>query len=113
MHGIGISLVNNLKSIEIIYMVWLMRVFPFFHFIFYFFIQSITSTEGYLSEENGFWMQYRQSDHQTTLWAKVINFQADNQLRSAVFPCMLGMVPQPRSVVKNGIFGILIRIIIF
>jgi len=53
-------------------------------------------------QRDGFWMQYRQTDHQTTLWVKLHNFQIDNQLPSSIFPCMLAMVPQPKSVVKDG-----------
>nr|CAD2162862.1 unnamed protein product [Meloidogyne enterolobii] len=80
LHGVGISLVNNHKCIEVLYM-------------------AILPGQG---QRDGFWMQYRQTDHQTTLWVKLHNFQIDNQLPSSIFPCMLAMVPQPKSVVKDA-----------
>uniref|UniRef100_A0A1I8B4S6 FSA_C domain-containing protein n=1 Tax=Meloidogyne hapla TaxID=6305 RepID=A0A1I8B4S6_MELHA len=80
LHGVGISLVNNHKCIEVLYM-------------------AILPGQG---QRDGFWMQYRQTDHQTTLWVKLHNFQIDNQLPSSIFPCMLAMVTQPKSVVKDA-----------
>ncbi|KAL3106032.1 hypothetical protein niasHT_022213 [Heterodera trifolii] len=88
LHGLGISLVNNLKSIEVLYM----AISPG---------KPKKSDEESLKMATGFWCQYRQTAHQQTLHVKLHNFQMDNQLPASTFPSLLAMVPQPKSVVKN------------
>jgi len=53
------------------------------------------------SFENGFFMSYRKSAHQTQIHVKLNQLQIDNQLPACVFPLILAMVPPPRSVVVD------------
>ncbi|KAL3998071.1 N-terminal region of Chorein a TM vesicle-mediated sorter family protein [Acanthocheilonema viteae] len=50
----------------------------------------------------GLWMQYRQTPHQSQFHIKVNHLQIDNQLPACVFPCILSVVPPPRSVVQDS-----------
>ncbi|KAL3081088.1 hypothetical protein niasHT_037556 [Heterodera trifolii] len=88
LHGVGISLVNNVKSVEVLYM----AISPG---------KQKKSDKESLKMATGFWCQYRQTAHQQTIHVKLHNFQMDNQLPASTFPSLLAMVPQPKSVVKN------------
>uniref|UniRef100_A0A914HUN4 Vacuolar protein sorting-associated protein 13 DH-like domain-containing protein n=1 Tax=Globodera rostochiensis TaxID=31243 RepID=A0A914HUN4_GLORO len=90
LHGVGISLVNNLKSVEVLYMA-ISPQRP----------QKLMKDALPTTINTGFWCQYRQTAHMQTLHVKLQHFQVDNQLPASTFPSMLAMVPQPKSVVKN------------
>ena len=51
---------------------------------------------------NGLWMLYRQSAHQKQIHLKVNHLQIDNQLPFCVFPCVLAVVPPPKSIVADN-----------
>ncbi|ELU14385.1 hypothetical protein CAPTEDRAFT_224867 [Capitella teleta] len=53
--------------------------------------------------ENGIWIQYRVSPHQTQLHVKVHRLQLDNQLPGAVFPTVLAPLPPPKSVAAESV----------
>ncbi|VIO96842.1 Uncharacterized protein BM_BM5678 [Brugia malayi] len=50
----------------------------------------------------GLWMQYRQTPHQLQFHVKLNHLQIDNQLPACIFPCILSIVPPPRSVVQEN-----------
>uniref|UniRef100_A0A915Q109 Vacuolar protein sorting-associated protein 13A n=1 Tax=Setaria digitata TaxID=48799 RepID=A0A915Q109_9BILA len=50
----------------------------------------------------GLWMQYRQTPHQLQFHMKLNHLQIDNQLPACVFPCVLSLVPPPKSVVQDS-----------
>ncbi|VDM07504.1 unnamed protein product [Wuchereria bancrofti] len=50
----------------------------------------------------GLWMQFRQTPHQLQFHMKLNHLQIDNQLPACVFPCILSIVPPPRSVVQEN-----------
>ncbi|VDP21601.1 unnamed protein product [Onchocerca flexuosa] len=45
----------------------------------------------------GLWMQYRKTSHQSHFHVKI-----DNQLPACVFPCVLSVVPPPKSVIQDN-----------
>ncbi|KAM3721577.1 Intermembrane lipid transfer protein [Dirofilaria immitis] len=50
----------------------------------------------------GLWMQYRQTPHQSHFHMKLNHLQIDNQLPACVFPCVLSVVPPPKSVLQDN-----------
>ncbi|KAI6208431.1 Vacuolar protein sorting-associated protein 13C [Aphelenchoides besseyi] len=55
------------------------------------------------SFRNGLYVMYRKSLHQTQLHVKLNHLQIDNQLPACVFPCVLAVVPPPRSLVTENV----------
>uniref|UniRef100_A0A7E4VBS0 VPS13_mid_rpt domain-containing protein n=1 Tax=Panagrellus redivivus TaxID=6233 RepID=A0A7E4VBS0_PANRE len=51
---------------------------------------------------NGLWLLFRQSAHQKQVHLKLNHVQIDNQLPACVFPCVLAVVPPPKSVVADN-----------
>ncbi|CAD5206105.1 unnamed protein product [Bursaphelenchus okinawaensis] len=145
LHGIGISLVNNLHGLEVLYMSmsssgliwehkpknrfkpltvkvmtdleqkyqeWILRGKPdekyhvdgtdidFAHMIMKKKGKSEVSVRR--SFQTGFWLQYRQSLHQTQMHLKINHLQIDNLIPSCVFPVVLAVVPPPRSIVADN-----------
>uniref|UniRef100_A0A914HHN5 Vacuolar protein sorting-associated protein 13A n=1 Tax=Globodera rostochiensis TaxID=31243 RepID=A0A914HHN5_GLORO len=91
LHGVGISVVNNHKSVELLYMA-ISPQRP----------QKLKKGAKLSTTMNtGFWCKYRQTAHMQTLHVKLQHFQIDNQLPASTFRSMLAMVPQAKSVVKN------------
>uniref|UniRef100_A0A914HUE8 Cadherin domain-containing protein n=1 Tax=Globodera rostochiensis TaxID=31243 RepID=A0A914HUE8_GLORO len=91
LHGVGISVVNNHKSLELLYMA-ISPQRP----------QKLKKGAKLSTTMNtGFWCKYLQTAHMQTLHVKLQHFQVDNQLPASTFRSMLAMVPQPKSVVKN------------
>ncbi|KAI6240270.1 Vacuolar protein sorting-associated protein 13C [Aphelenchoides fujianensis] len=54
------------------------------------------------SFQHGLYVMCRQSAHQTQLHFKLNHIQIDNQLPACVFPCVLAVVPPPKSVVADN-----------
>ncbi|VDN44611.1 unnamed protein product [Gongylonema pulchrum] len=50
----------------------------------------------------GLWTQFRQTPHQTQLHVKLNHLQVDNQLPACVFPCILAVVPPPKTVIQEN-----------
>ncbi|KAI6181597.1 Vacuolar protein sorting-associated protein 13C [Aphelenchoides besseyi] len=55
------------------------------------------------SFQNGLYIMYRKSLHQTQLHLKLNHLQIDNQLPACVFPCVLAVVPPPRSIATDNV----------
>uniref|UniRef100_A0A183CII1 SHR-BD domain-containing protein n=1 Tax=Globodera pallida TaxID=36090 RepID=A0A183CII1_GLOPA len=91
LHGVGISVVNNHKSVELLYMA-ISPQRP---------QKRKKNAELSTAMKTGFWCKYRQTAHMQTLHVKLQHFQVANQLPASTFRSMLAMVPQPQSVVKN------------
>ncbi|KAI6171307.1 Vacuolar protein sorting-associated protein 13C [Aphelenchoides bicaudatus] len=147
LHGIGISLVNNIVGQEIIYMgmsssgfIWQQKVRARYR---PFAVKVMVELEEAYQEwiekgredkfidvgessinfqnmilrrkkktknevkirrsyQNGLYMMYRKSAHQTQVHMKLNHLQIDNQLPASVYPIVLAMVPPPRSVVADN-----------
>ncbi|VDK42182.1 unnamed protein product [Anisakis simplex] len=144
LQGIGISLVNNLKAEEILYMgiassdiVWEYKYKSRYKLFTVKMLNALESAYQQWQEtesegttvvdglevdfsrmkwkkkkgevairrqfQTGLWMQYRQSQHQTQMHLKLNHLQVDNQLSACVFPCVLAVVPPPKSVLADNI----------
>lgn len=143
LQGIGLSLVDNLKSEEIAYMgiasssvIWEQLVKSRYKLLTLKQMESIEAayqkyltspTDRFITVEKleidfsrmklkkrkgetsirrqfqtGFWLLFRQSQHQTQMHMKINHLQIDNQLNACVFPRVLSVVPPPKSVVQDN-----------
>lgn len=52
--------------------------------------------------QTGLWLQYRTTEHQVQLHAKINRLQIDNQLSECVFPVILAPVAPPKSIAQSS-----------
>ena len=52
--------------------------------------------------QKGLWLNWKMSEHQNQVHAKINRVQIDNQLPTCLFPVVMSPVPPPKSVAANS-----------